>query len=261
VQITNPKIGYAYYPGFSLLFDNPPGRASLKAAGGQGDFLRVHCDLACEPCKLYQLLAAGVEALARPGGPLGRFTLVKLPPRSYHVTAWDGLSASGTRRVSRSHARDVKDLLLRLPDSLKAGSPLTELARTSALCQAAWDLEFRFRKLYVSAKGGALIACLKCTDPSRRRYGPFKRQRARLYDAYAQQFGLKGARTRYDPHVSLAYFASLDEAAQAKRELKGPTCIKAMPGELKDATIRFTTISLYGFLNMATFLKPSCPDC
>jgi hypothetical protein len=107
-QIANPKLGFARFPGFSLLFDNP-GADNLVPMGKHVQ--QLACRVATTPeLALYRSLhALGLEQL------FANYYLFPLPTPSYHVTVFDGLNQAhldnSARRLASSYQPALDEFL------------------------------------------------------------------------------------------------------------------------------------------------------
>jgi hypothetical protein len=246
-DITNTKIGFRRFPGFSLLFDNP-GVQHLSPLGSR--LLQIACQVDVDPhLELYARLRASLETLDLHNVKDGFFAL---PAASYHVTVWDGLNADNCNKVFAPHRSILADFLLNLPHSLLDNYGFIRLPESSPLVSARRDITFKFKSLTVWKT--VLVALLEPADEnSRETLEELKEMRIQLYSTCENTFGLCEWRSSYDPHISLGYFGNEQGGAAAQSHLEGWT--KAFASHIGSTTIRFNNISLYGFLDMATYFK------
>jgi len=255
ISITNSKIAgldptWAPYRGFSLLFDNPgesfspDGTGLLRIDNKPGDHL-----------ELYQSLAAFSQQI-QSSIPKETYCFCPLPYHSYHVTVWDGISAGKAVNFSDTQRTNLDSLLADLPDLLGTDNPCTGAAKASRLVTTKWQIELMVKSI---AKWGnvSLVALLEPKDQkSQFTFEAIVRQRVLLNLTYRKTFNLT-LRDSYYPHVTLGYFANHDLAEAAT------PLVDSWQHMVLDATngisIQFNTISLYGFVDMVTFLKKPLP--
>jgi hypothetical protein len=250
-NVTNPKIAgleprWAPYRGFSLLFDNP---GDSYAPAGEG-LLRLDCKHDA-PLALY----AGLEAF------LQRVDLARLreqhlfcplPFHSYHVTVWDGINAGNAVHLSDQDRSQLDDLFADLPRLLGTPNRYTEAAQTSPLVDWHEQIEFVCRGLTIWSNS-ALVALLAPKDhPVKRKLDKVVRHRGFLNEPYRQAFNLR-MQDGYSPHITLGYFAN-QELAESAAPLMGAWEDRLLE-TVAGLSITFSAISLYGFSDMATFLK------
>ena len=257
-RITNSKFlpdgRFRPYPGFSLLFDNP----GIDTRAPLGDHVWL-TDRPADalPCpSFYAKLRAGLEAL--PLGELAKeYLFLDLPLYSYHVTVWDGLNVRNRGNVRKCYRHDLADFLLDLPHSLRPGSKFTALVESSPLV-ARWDIRFRFDRLCIWGNN-VLVARLKpADDKSGQVYATIMEHRRALYGKFESEFGFTHWRDTHDPHVSLGYFGNESSAESVQSQVQRWT--EAFRDKVSGEVIQFNSISLYGFLDMATFFRQASKD-
>jgi hypothetical protein len=254
IVITNDKVAgfeprWAPYRGFSLLFDNPGASVSPMGEG----LLKLACEPDTDPdLHLYQGL---VDCLDKIDCDLliRTYLFCPLPPASYHVTAWDGLNDGNVQQVAPQHRPDLEKFLDGLPGTLLAHAKFTAPAEGSPLVTGnAFAMRFTFKTL-IKWRNRVLVARLKAADEdSERALARMVEERTRLCAGYGERFGVQ-MRTRYAPHVSLGYFANAECAELATPQIDRWTGL--FQERVGGRTIAFNSISLYGFTDMATFVK------
>lgn len=257
-KITNTKLlpdgRFRPFPGFSLLFDNP-GTESYTPLGNHVWLTDRQEDASSCPSFYAKLRACLGKTVLEKLNAGCRF--FDLPIHSYHVTVWDGLNVANRKKVYWSCQPDLADFLLDLPGTLRATSKFTALPESSPLAGAC-DIAFRFAKLSVFGDNDVLVARLKpADDESQKAFDEIQEHRSKLYERFEAQFGalLSSSKRRdtYSPHVSLGYLGNNELGAAARSQLGRWTVEFAEA--LENETIRFRSISLYGFLDMVTFFK------
>ena len=121
----------------------------------------------------------------------------------------------------------------------------------SALARQTWRLTFELRDLVIWGQS-ALAARLRPTAAAEAEVEAFCAARRELAASFARRFG-PTVREPYEPHVTLGYFADPGGARRARRVL--PTWSGAAQAAAKGTTLRLTRARLYGFTNMATFVR------
>lgn len=247
--ITHDKIAdlsprWQWYPGFSLLFDNPGN--SLQPFG-------THQRLAAHPrIGLYKCLSDVLTA--PPLSQIGAFC--RLPYSSLHVTALGGINAGNVEEACPSVRDRVRDYLSRLPHSFSEWPSFVECLGHSRLTSRRWKLDFQVRDLVIWGES-VLVARLQPAPGAHRAFEQFKRERSALREAYADRFGV-AARKPYVPHITLGYFANREGARHAQR-LSGEQ-LKAAAHSVNGESLRLSQVGLYGFTDMATFIRASQDD-
>lgn len=232
---------WAEFRGFSLLFDNPdqpPGAAPLACRVG------AHPELA-----LYTALAGWVAELGEQP-MLERYGLVATPPPSYHVTAWDGINEATLDRLHAPVREAARRWLQALPDAGPLPEPLTEALHARRALSGLLPMRFALRELATPGDIGLVARLMPADDESARRLSLFQLARRTVAVRAAARWG-HAYTTALDPHVTLGYFIGPDAARAARPLLEEWT--RAARAHVAGATVRFTSIGLYGFTDMAHF--------
>lgn len=241
ISITEPKIAgldprWARFAGFSLLFDPP--RPSFLA----GDGIEI---LEADG---YGRFGRALDAL-QADRLLEEYGFCRLPPASYHVTAYDVANVADLSRGHPAVCNELSALLNRLPEASAFDDPLLRGAAESELAATDWNLEFGFDAM---TRWGSLR--LAPRDPEA--FARFVAARAALSREYGIRYGI-GAGERYTPHLTLGYFLNGTGADLARPRI--PEWDRALREAIGDETLILRTVSLYGFTDMATFFRRSGP--
>lgn len=220
-----------------------------------------------------------------------QYGLALVPPRAFHVTALDGINTGNLESVAPAYQDEARRYLAGLPETLReqlsedqlpgAQPPGEQLPReqlpreqlireqptgerpageppafvrhlmASALARQTWRLTFELRDLVIWG-ASALAARLRPTAAAEAKVEAFCAARRELAASFARRFG-PTVREPYEPHVTLGYFADPGGARRARRVL--PTWSGAAQDAAKGTTLRLTRTRLYGFTDMATFVR------
>ncbi|NEQ95636.1 MAG: hypothetical protein F6K30_02700 [Cyanothece sp. SIO2G6] len=248
--ITNAKLSslqpvtWADFRGFTLLFDNPGSSFMIR-----GNLAYVAVD-ATVP--FYQKLGEALKQL-NPDALLRDHLFCALPPHSYHVTACDGGNVDNCAQVTVSHRQTLENFLAGLPDSLQQETAFSDCVNQSELSQnQAWQLNLAFDHL-ANWSGVSLVACLKpADDATRDRLQHFIAKRRKLCTTLHTTFGINPPEI-FVPHITLGYFGNREAGQRA--QLYQTVWQDLFANAMQDVTLRFNTMSLYGFTDMATFFK------
>lgn len=246
--ITNPKIGYRRFAGYSILFDNP-GDENYVAHAGRLQLVQNRPG--ANP--FMDAATAGMTAIGE--GVWEQHGLLQLNPKSYHVTLWDGINHGNVQNVSEPHRLEAINFLHGIPFSIRSGKQMMRDAADSPL--AAWrgDMRYVFDRLAIIADY-VLVILLKPADD---RYAAVQRSvehlRDDLYQIYDAHYGI-GSAGSYMPHLSLGYFLrhadgrhSLDFVRLWNERLKEAFAERDHP------QLGFQSASLYGFTDMENFYR------
>jgi len=246
--ITNPKVAglepsWRRYAGLSVLFDNP-GRPP-RARGGVS---RLADPLGDDAPLLVAL--AGLWPLLEAARLRDDYGLCPLPPHTYHVTVCDGVNEIQAPSIARKYAGEVRTVLDRLPESLAEIPDSLGFLADTEVRDAARGHPVTFRAAEVVGWGSALAVRLApASHDDEASFAALTAVRDRLAAAIKRRLGIGVQPWR--PHVSLAYFADRTGSAAAKAEI--PQWSRMLLDVVGDSTVRFSSASLYGFTDMATF--------
>lgn len=232
--ITQAKVAgleprWSRFPGFSLLFDNP-------ASAWTGFYSRLH------------------EAMLQlaPEVTVDAHAFCPLPFDSYHVTVWDGVNAANLGAL-RAEREAWTAFLAALPGSATAEPASIGVVRNSALAtQPCGPIRFTFLDLQ-NWFDEALVARLQPDgEDSAQRFARLVDARRALAAEAQHTLGMS-PRERFQPHVTLGYFANGDGGARAREA--HPAWQAQFAAALEGATLEFTSIGLYTFADMAAFQR------
>ncbi len=251
ITITHDKIlgfapRWAPYNGFSLLFDNPDG--GFSPLQENSELIKLDSVSSHPTLEFYQTF---VDTLDRIDTNLltNTYLFCPLPPSTYHVTVWDGLNVGNIADVNPLEQEAWAGFVNKLPHTFHENSEFTDWTSVSSLTQNLdWNITFRLDTLYKWGTGMGTL--LKPADQeSAQILEEIKNRRETLYE----NFPVKIAHPEYVPHVTLGYFANR-ESAQLTTPLIADWA-KIFEEAVRDLTITYHSISLYGFTDMITFFK------
>lgn len=251
--ITNPKIAgfipqWSPFKGFSILFDNPMN--SLLPFDENKDLKLLSCDITSEELELYKKLNQTLMLFPEMSRT---YLFCPLPFQSYHVTLWDGMNDGNIRNVSRTYRLNAEALLEDLPHSFLSESEFLCIHSQPLTINMEKPIHFKFNKL-IKWGNSVLVASLKPADPtSQTTLLQIEKERKSLIKKYKECFGLETCQLSYTPHISLGYFANKELAELSTSMIEYWNECFLLKAE--EQTITFSSNSLYGFHNMATFYK------
>jgi hypothetical protein len=248
ISITQTKIAglvarWAWFPGFSLLFDAP----SLFYHRDE-EVEALECDMADE--RLPGLFGCALAGLGRrdPEAMLRTYGFCPLPASSYHITAFDVVNVGDLGRCLDREREGIVAVLERLPRAEAFDAEILDAAREADLI--AEPLTFRFAEL---VQWGSVLA-VRLAPEDDEALGRFANKRAELSRHYAERYGV-GASSAFTPHLSLGYFMNKEGAASARGQIEEWN--RTMADAIGDANVTFESVSLHGFTDMATFFRRS----
>jgi len=244
-RIDHGKLGFASFPGYSILFD-PPNSSDLQLKGT--NFLSLHCGAN----DFYQALKDSLATLSDVRALCAAGDFFPLPLFSYHVTIWNGLNYDNLQKVKGTPQSGVEDFLFTLPESLRNPPSFVDLALQSPLVTENLDITFQFDRLAVGRNARVLKANLKVVaEEEDSTYDKIKGYQRQLRNDFEKKFGVKDY--GFDPHISLGYFSNYDISEDAKSKVKQWS--DDFGNRMGTRTITYTTASLYGFRDMVNFYK------
>jgi hypothetical protein len=197
---------------------------------------------------LFSLAAQGVSDLNL-DRLLQTYGFCALPFSSYHVTAFDVVNRADLERC-RAELRDP--LKATLDDLLAAEAFEAELlvpAKSSELATRDWNLTFGYGAL---RNWGSVVAIeLLPLEPDW--FYEFLEVRSVLQQHYQDAYSVGGGEF-FTPHLSLGYFMNREGSELASGRMGDWN--DRLRESIGSTTITFSTVSLYGFTDMATFFKP-----
>jgi hypothetical protein len=251
-MISNPKIGFKRYPGFSLLFDNTDDN-HFPNARQAGKILKLNTAIdSGSESELYRRLRDGLAevSLFTNDNPYSFFVL---PPSTYHVTVWEGFNEGNKQLVFTSYHQEIFEFLEGLPLSLMFDNPFSRSIKASPLLQKRRDIQFEFKKLSIWGNV-SLVAQLKPSNPSSEtQFTEIEAHRSELYRSFEKEFGLTRWHLEFSPHITLGYFGNEEGAKKAHSQVQ-----EWKDGLLKiasDVSIQFSSIGFYGFTDMVNFFR------
>jgi len=236
------RCEWAQKRGVSPLYDAPEG--SYTDRNGR-QFLK--CDLSSPALLLYRRLADICPPL---DAILSDLQPCWLDPTSYHSTFANSVNQFNLHEIKDETVRaKLSSFLEGLPGSLNREMP--QILPPLRFCEGfPWKVRLRFDRLHVWPKAHALVALLKPADPkSAATLDAIRGLRPRLNEKLVRS-GL-AADEGPTEHVSLCYFPTREEAVAAKERLG--VCLQALPDDLGELMIEFTSISLYAWTSMVEF--------
>ena len=260
--ISNEKIGFGRYPGFSLLFDNPSPN-SFSSMGQQ--LVKINCQVETDTrLEFYKCLKTGLNVLGLEE-LFATYHFFALPSYSYHVTVFDGLNQENLddqkKYLNQTYQPLLEEFLNGLPLTLCQSYPFTAAALGSPLVQSGWNITFEFEKL-TNWGGKVLVARLKTKegdDQSQAELKRIKESRNNLYEEFEKEFyptldKNKDKKERgYNPHISLGYFGNTQRGNAA--QVRTDRWTEIFKEYTKNSSITFNKINPYGFTDMATFFR------
>jgi quercetin dioxygenase-like cupin family protein len=241
----------ARFIGFSYLLDNP-GNSLITSQEG---IPLLHCDASAEAAAdliLYRTLVTSLKSLELQLRP---YAFCPLSPASYHVTLWDGINQSNAGSLTMAKRAEYETFAGALPASI-AGPASPILPPSVVSIDQHWSLKFRFKKLHIWTEAAALVALLEPADDESKAAMDLLEQHRQDLDVQYAAIG-KPQNHPWAPHVSCGYFKTTEDASAAKRHLNAWT--EVLKGELADASIAFSSASLYSFTNMERFYRHPLP--
>lgn len=253
IPITNEKVAgfsprWADFRGFSLLFDNP-GR-SLKTSDS---LAYLNCEVAGDPeLLLYRAFQQGLERIGL-DQLMQTYLFCPLPSSSYHVTVWDGLNAANIGAVNPTHRATCEGFLRELPCSLCVSELFVDVT-TAKVSQSDWPIQFKLARVENWSNVSLVARLVPANQAAKQTLDRLIAARSELSAAFEAKFGIRSQET-FVPHVTLGYFAHGEWAERVQPQLESWNAI--FQEATMDLTLEVRRVSLYGFVDMATFFKVS----
>lgn len=259
-DITNNKLAginkWANFPGFSLLFDNPGDNYILL----DGGLTKVNCNKDELKSIFYSKLHEKLSEIIL-DFPANNYLFCPLPLSSYHVTFWDGVNCDNERRLNQDCFHLFHNYLNGFFSSFQTTQIFHSLIDSSLLSlNSNMGIEFEFDKL--TNWGKVLVARLKPKEnDSIDRLNKITAERNKLTINFKDEYGdiFNENWNEYSPHVSLGYFANQDYSKLLEKDFL-EKCEEKFRKELFGLSIKFSSISFYGFTDMTTFFKINTPN-
>ena len=247
ISITNPKVAgfnpqWASFPGFTFLFDNPDDSFDELM-----ELWYLSTDYSTPFYHQLELAlhALDVDRLTR------QFLFCPLPYASYHVTAWDGVNAANITAVSPKYQQEWQDFLKELPHSVGSNSLIHEKLESELLTKP-WPIQLKFGQLELWGQSSLVAVLEPANEPSAQILADFRIAREKYSKQFEAKYNVRPGEI-FVPHVTLGYFANKELADLATKEVSEWN--GRFQPKMQNQTIAFETISLYGFVDMATFFK------
>jgi len=130
--ITNSKIGFTRYAGFSILFNNP-GENNYTPMWKGSKLQQIYCS-ENDTLNLH-LYSALKNALQKTGLETNfkKYLFFDLPFYSYHVTVWDGLNEGNIENIAKKYRPALNEFLQKLSCSLEQDNIFIKSAESSNL--------------------------------------------------------------------------------------------------------------------------------
>jgi hypothetical protein len=253
ITITNPKVAgfvpqWAPFRGFSVLFDNSD--ASLV---GAGSLKQLAGDVDNDPALgFYRALRDAITGLDL---RVLRHTYLfcPLPSLSYHVTVWDGANDGSLNSGTPSQRQVFEHLIADLPQAFSQPHPLIQLVAESELVRRKdWNIQFCFNRLQLIGHTVLLAELAPADSEAELRMQELVSARRALSVATQASYGISPYE-RFWPHVSLGYFANHELAQLAMPCV--PLWDALFRERLANQRLTFSSASIYGFSDMATFFR------
>jgi hypothetical protein len=248
ITINTKKIAglsprWARFPGFSILFDPPEDCFRPDEAL---DFLSVDSGQSASTSLFFGAMD-GMRQLD-PDQMLLDHGFCALPFGSYHVTAFDVANVGDLDRCEDSLRETLKQTLDGLASADGFEADFLKRALSHELIEREWNIEFSYGRL---RRWGSVVA-IQLNPLNPELFEEFRASRSRLSQDYVGSYGV-GADETFTPHVSVGYFLNRQCADLATEKiLEWDALLRETIG---GATVLFTTASLYGFSDMATFFR------
>jgi hypothetical protein len=245
IEVPGLKTKWALFRGFSLLFDNP----DLELSKGKDQLLDSNVDMFAS-LEFYRRLRDALHDLDI-NWLVNVTSFCPLPPCTYHITVWDGLNDGNADQFHAEQYDELHNFFDRLPDGLREDK-FADPARNSALL-AMEDLSITFRFSTLENWDNVGILCKPdIIDDDIDVYNKIVTERKLLADLYRERFGIS-IYQEWFPHITLGYFA--DQEAGSKTLKHIGSWSDRFKEKMDGLTITYKQIGLYGFTDMATFVK------
>ncbi|MEM7222410.1 MAG: hypothetical protein AAF495_05490 [Pseudomonadota bacterium] len=244
-----PEPNWQPFPGFSFLFDNPTGALSIKNGYG-----KIDVDVASSPAlELYAAISRAVENI-EPATLAQRFQFFALPSSTYHVTVWDGVNKGNLDSLHKEAREEFESCYSEGTKSLlPSWPPFGQSLDYRKWFEGIGDIRFEYSSL-LSRDNTVLVVELKPADTFSVGVLDSIRVRRAELDAYFAKLG-KPENYEYRAHVAVGYFAN-EESGKAGTLQYMDRWIKEFHEQVRGTKIEFTTIDLYAFTDMVTYVKP-----
>lgn len=245
-KVTNEKIGsvamsgssvtWKFFPGWSLLFDNPV------------EFSE-RWNIAAE-CPFYQAIDQVLDEIGKQH-LFEHHGLCLTPLESYHATYWDGLNPKVLQEPEFRRKKELVRMLRSLGQ--RSSFPSRWLQRIEGAIKEAntiLPISFVAGKFVESGRDGMYVSLQPKRQVDVDNLGHLEAVRAQLASWASDAWGW-AYRHHLRPHVTVGYFANLLSGVAVTGELDHWNQI--LLKNTKGHSIEFDSISLYRFNDMASF--------
>ena len=243
---------WAALRGFSFLFDNP----------GDNNYNLLDCGVIKIDCKEHEkkslLYSKTFDTLSNliPSFPNNDYLFCRVPLSSYHVTFWDGVNEDNISKLNKNYSDIFKNYLMGFMTTLRVTQLFQDLLDSALLkINSNMEIEFEFDRL-TNWGDKVLVARLKSTNESVNSLNKLIQERIDLTEKFIDKYGnifIQNYKS-YNPHFTLGYFANQDYGKLFTEDLLNEWG-EIFKKKLVNQTIKFSSISLYGFTDMTTFFK------
>ncbi len=230
VPITNPKLvglepRWAPFRGVSLVFENPADDAFFRA---------LHAGLA-----------------ARDRDPLiAERYLRLLPPKTHHVTVWDGVNDGKMKDVVPEYRAAWERFLQTIPTTSFPDELFREVRDSELLSCPDWNLRLHFAQIENWSDVSLVARLAPADDVSAANLDRLRTCRDALSEAFGRKFGVR-PHPDYAPHVTLGYFANAGLAATAAGDVARWDAV--FRETLQGRNLTFRRVHLSAFSDMTSF--------
>jgi hypothetical protein len=236
------------YAGASIIYDNPG--TAIPRGRGATELGRISVRRPAAQ-RLYRELERVIRTLEA-DGLRQQFGFHPLPRPTYHLTLCDGINQVNAEQVVAGQRAPVRAFLQHLPASLVRPPEALDCLFAADLLAPAGLPALTLRPASLTVLGHALAARLEpATREDEQALESIRRARSRVTRRVRRCLGLRTQPWRL--HVSLGYFTHVENAARARSWIRSRW--RTVPEDLKDASIRFETCAVYGFLDMVTYFR------
>jgi len=238
---------WASFRGFSLLFDNPDTEHNKNKSTYQRLDSNVELFASLE---FYRGLRDALHDLDM-NWLVNLASFCPLPPSTYHITVWDGLNDGNADQFHAEQYDQLLNFFAGLPDSLRE-EEFADPVRNSALLTME-DLRFTFRFGTLLNWDNVVLICKPdIIDDDRDVYNKIVDERKLLAKLYRERFGISIFQEWF-PHITLGYFADQEAGSKTVKQIENWSDL--FKEKMEGLTITYQKIGLYGFTDMATFVK------
>ncbi len=238
------------FPGFSFIFENP---LSTLERHDNYELLRIGEDQLKE-IDLYRRVDEALNSID-PVMLTQRFLFFSLPSSTYHVTVWDGVNKGNMDRLEPDSKRQFEEYFANgIEGAAGHWPPFNEYADYSHVFDGLDRIRLRYRGL--RARGSTVLVVELEADPDDQTsinvLKEIQYRRKRLDEMFAA-YG-KPENYTLRPHVAIGYFADSNLGSSALFQYMD-TWMAEFDRILKGASVEFSDIGLYAFMDMVTYFR------